>query len=47
MMGVFRIMNYLGAGICPTSFQSWEGFQSPFFKKGLGVDVRNMPWRGK
>jgi len=29
MMNVFRIMNSLGAGICPTSIQSWEGFQSP------------------
>jgi len=29
MTNVFRIMNYFGARICPTSLQSWEGFQSP------------------
>jgi hypothetical protein len=29
MMNVFKIMNYLGVGICPTSLQSWKGFQSP------------------
>jgi len=29
MMNVFIIMNSFGARICPTSIQSWEGFQSP------------------
>ncbi len=30
MMNVYRIINYLGAGICPTSFNHGKGFKIPF-----------------
>jgi hypothetical protein len=50
MMNVYRIINYLGAGICPTSFNHGKGskvpfhscpkpHQVPFLKQGLGVDI--------
>jgi hypothetical protein len=29
MMNVYRIINYMGAGILSYFLQSWEGFQSP------------------
>jgi hypothetical protein len=58
MMNVYRIINYLGAGICPTSFNHRKGskvpfhscpkpHQVPFLKQGLGVEVRDTPWRAK
>jgi hypothetical protein len=58
MMNVYRIINYLGAGICPISFNHGEGskvpfhscprpHQVPFLKYGLGVDIRDTPWRAK
>jgi Pyruvate/2-oxoacid:ferredoxin oxidoreductase delta subunit len=58
MMNVYRIINYLGAGICPTSFNHGKGskisfhscpkpHQVPFFKQGLGVEVWDTPWRAK
>jgi hypothetical protein len=30
MMNVYRIINYLGAGICPTSFNHGKGSKVPF-----------------
>jgi hypothetical protein len=58
MMNVYRIINYLGAGICPTSFNHGKGskvpfhscpkpHQVPFLKQGLGVDFRDTPWTAK
>jgi len=58
MMNVYRIINYLGAGLCPTSFNHGKGskipfhscpkaHQVPFFKQGLGVEVWVTPWREK
>jgi hypothetical protein len=58
MMNVYRILNYLGAGICPTSFNHKKGskvpfhsfpkpHQVPFFKQGLGVEVWDTPWKAK
>jgi hypothetical protein len=58
MMNVYRIINYFGVGICPTSFNHGKGskfpfhscpkpHQVPFLKQGLGVEVRDMPWRAK
>jgi hypothetical protein len=58
MMNVYRIINSLGARICPTSFNHGKGFkvlfhscpkpqQVPFLKQGLAVDVRETPWKAK
>jgi len=58
MMSVYRIINSLGAKICPTSFNHGKGskapfhslpkpHQIPFLKQGLGVEVRDTPWRAK
>jgi len=58
MMNVYKIINYLGAGICPTSFNHGKGskipfhscpkpHQVPFFKQGLRVEVWVTPWRAK
>jgi hypothetical protein len=58
MMNVYRIINYLGARICPTSFNHGKGSKVPFhscpkphqihfLKQGLGVEVQDMPWRAK
>jgi hypothetical protein len=58
IMNVYRIINYLGAGICPTSFNHGKGSKDPFYscpkphqvpflKQRLGVEVQNTPWRGK
>ncbi len=49
MMNVFLIMNYLGVGICPTSFQSWEGFQTPIpfmFKTPPSPLFQTKTWCG-
>jgi hypothetical protein len=57
-MNVYRIINYLGAGICPTSFNHGKGSKDPFYscpkphqvpflKQRLGVEVQDTPWRGK
>jgi hypothetical protein len=58
MMNVYKIINYLGAGICLTSFNHGKGSKVPFhscpkphqvlfLKQGLGVEVRDTPWRAK
>jgi hypothetical protein len=52
MMNIFRIMNFLGVGICPTSFQSCEGFQSPipFMSKTLPnplFKTKDLVWTSK
>jgi hypothetical protein len=58
MMNVYRIINYLGARICHTSFNHGKGskipfhscpkpHQIPFVKQRLGVEVQDMPWRAK
>jgi len=58
MMNVYRIINYLGVRICPTSFNHGKGskipfhscpkpHQVPFFKQRLGVEVWVTPWRAK
>jgi hypothetical protein len=58
MMNVYRIINYLGARICSTSFNHGKGskvpfhscpkpHQIPFLKQRLGVEVRDTPWRAK
>jgi hypothetical protein len=52
MMDVFRIMNSLGAGICFTSLQSCEGFQSliPFMSKTLPSPLsqtKDLVWTSK
>jgi hypothetical protein len=58
MMNVYRIINYFGARIWPTSFNHGEGskvsfhscpkpHQIPFLKQGLGVEVHDTLWRGK
>jgi hypothetical protein len=58
MMNVYRIINYLSVGVCPTSFNHGKGskipfhscpkpHQVPFLKQGFGVEVRDMPWRAK
>jgi len=58
MMNVYRIINYLGAEISLTYFNHGKGskvpfhsypkpHQVPFLKQGLGVEVRDTPWRAK
>jgi len=58
MMNVYRIINDLGAGISPTSFNNGKGSkvpfhscpkprQVPFLKQGFGVEVGDMPWKAK
>jgi hypothetical protein len=58
MMNVYKIINYLYARICPTSFNHGKGskvpfhscpkpHQIPFFKQKFGVEVRDMPWKVK
>jgi hypothetical protein len=58
MMNVYKIINYFDAKICPTSFNHGKGskvpfhscpnpHQVPFLKQGLGVEVRDTPWRAK
>jgi hypothetical protein len=58
MMNVYRIINYLSARICPTSFNYGKGskvpFHScpkphriPFLKQGLSVEVQDTPWKAK
>ncbi len=58
MMNVYKIINYLGVGICPTFFNHGKCSKVPFhscpkphqvffLKQGLGVDVWDMPWRAK
>jgi len=58
MMNVYKIINYLGAGICPTSFNHGKGskvsfhlcpkpHQVPFLKQGFGVGVWITPWKVK
>ncbi len=58
MMNVYRIINSLGARICPTSFNHGKGskvpfhscpklHQVPFLKQRLSVDVQDTPWRAK
>ncbi len=58
MMNVYRIINSLGAGIFPTFFNHGKGskvpfhsclktHQIPFLKQGLGVKVRDTPWKAK
>jgi hypothetical protein len=58
MMNVYRIINFLGAGIHPTSFNHGKGskvpfhscskpHQVPFLKQGLAVEVWDMPWKAK
>jgi len=50
MMNVYRIINSLGARVCPTSFNHGKGskvpfhscpepHQIPFLKQGLGVEI--------
>jgi len=57
-MNVYRIINSLGARICPTSFNHGKGSKGPFhscpnphqilfLKQGLGVEVWDTPWRAK
>ncbi len=58
MMNVYRIINFLGVRICPTSFNHGKGSKVPFhscikphqvpsLKQGLGVDIQDTPWRAK
>jgi hypothetical protein len=58
MVNVYRIINYLGAGICLNSFNHGKGskvpfhsspkpHQVPFLKQGLGVEVRDTSCRAK
>jgi hypothetical protein len=58
MMNIYRIINYVGAGICPTFFNHGKGSKVPFHscpkphlvpfpKQKLGVEVRDTPWKGK
>jgi hypothetical protein len=58
MMNIYGIINYLGVGICPTSFNHGKGSKIPFhscpkphqvsfFKQRLGVEVWVTPWRAK
>jgi len=58
MMNVYKIINYLGVGICLISFNHGKGskipfhsyprpHQVPFLKQGLGVEVQNIAWRAK
>ncbi len=58
MMNVFRIMNFLFVGICPTSLQSWEGVQNPipfiskpplipFSQTKTWCGRLGTPWRAK
>jgi hypothetical protein len=58
MMNVYRITNYFGARICPTSFNHGKGFKVPFhscpkphqtlfLKQGFSVEVWDTPWRAK
>jgi hypothetical protein len=58
MMNVYRIINFLGVGICPTSLNHGKGskvpfhscpkpHQVPFLKQRLGVEVRDMPYGGQ
>jgi len=58
MTNVYRIINYLGAKICPPSFNSGKvskvpfhscpkPHQVPFFKQGYGVEVWDTPWRAE
>jgi len=39
MMNVYKIINYLGAGICLTSFNHGKDSKVPFLKQGFGVEV--------
>jgi len=39
LSNVHRIINYLGAAICPISFNHGKGSKVPFLKQGLGVEV--------
>jgi hypothetical protein len=58
MMNIYRIINYLGVGICLISFNHGKGskvpfhscpkpHQVPFLKQGLGVEVQNTAWMAK
>jgi hypothetical protein len=58
MLNVYRIINSLGAGICPTSFNHGKGSKVPFYscpkphqvhflKQELGVEVWDTPWKAK
>jgi hypothetical protein len=57
-MNVYRKINYLGARICPTSFNHEMGSkipfhscpkldQVPFLKQRFGVEVWDTPWKAK
>jgi len=58
MMNVYRIINFLGVGICPSSFNYGKRSKIPFhscpklhqvhfLKQRLSVEVRDMPWKAK
>jgi hypothetical protein len=58
MTNVYKIINYLGAGICLISSNHGKGskvpfhsclkpHQVPFLKQRFGVQVRDVPWRAK
>jgi len=57
-MNVYRVINSLGVGICPTYFNHGKGskvsfhlcpkpHQVPFLKQRFGVEVQDTPWRAK